>query len=86
MVVWKILSLTGLGFDLAGALCLARGLFISNKEALQLGVSRFAGESDHENLKLPAVRDRIQTRNWAVPGAALLVVGFLLQILSVLKQ
>lgn len=86
MVGWKLLSLSGLGFDLVGALCLAKGLFISNKEAIRLGVSRIAGESDDANLKLPAVRDRIMTRYWALGGAALLALGFSLQILSVLNQ
>lgn len=84
MVGWKLLSLSGLGFDLVGALCLAKGL--SNKEAIRLGVSRIAGESDDANLKLPAVRDRIMTRYWALGGAALLALGLSLQILSVLNQ
>jgi hypothetical protein len=82
----KTLSVIGLLTDLIGVLCLARGLFVTRQTALELGQSRLSGNTDEEKLRLPAVQDRIKTRNWAVPGAVLLVVGFTLQILAVLLQ
>ena len=83
---WKALSIIGLLFDLLGAFCLGKGLFIRTKTALQLGQAYYSGDSDEENLKLPPVQDRLRTRNWAVVGAVLLAFGFSLQIFSVLTQ
>ena len=48
-------NVIGLAFDLFGAVFLAWDLMISNKEAIELGVSRWAGDNDNENIKLPAV-------------------------------
>lgn len=75
-------SVIGLIFDLIGASVLAWGLIISKKEAIKLGTSRYGGKSDEENLKIPAVKDRIiQSRNAKI-GLAFLVIGFLLQIVG----
>ena len=76
------LNVVGLSLDLAGAVVLASGLFVTKRAALNLGLGRWASESPDENLKLPQVRDRLrQSRNaWA--GVVLLVVGFLMQIVA----
>lgn len=74
------LGIAGVVLSLLGSLAIARGLFISKKDAIALSVSRFAGDTDEENLKLPATRDRLSQRNWAALGAALLLIGSALQI------
>jgi hypothetical protein len=75
-------NVVGLFFDLVGATVLAWGLLITKKDALKLGVPRYAGDTDEENLKLPAVQDRIKQSLIAKIGLALLVIGFLLQIVG----
>ncbi len=75
------LNITGLTLSFLGSLAFAKGLFISQKEALRLGVSRLCGDTDEENLKLPQVEDRLTQRKWGVVGAILIVVGFILQLL-----
>jgi len=71
-----------LGFDIAGAITLALGLIVSKKRAVELGVSRWSGESEADQLQLPQVKDRLsQSRNVMV-GLALLVLGFLLQLVG----
>ena len=75
-------NVIGLSFDLFGAVFLAWGLIISNKEAIELGLSRFTGDTNKENIKLPAVQDRIKQSKNAKIGLSLLVIGFLLQIVG----
>ncbi len=75
-------NVVGLLFDLVGATFLAWGLIITKKDAIKLGVTRLAGDTDEENLKLPSVQDRIKQSSNAKIGLALLVIGFLLQIVG----
>jgi hypothetical protein len=72
----------GLLADIAGAFILARGLFISHEEAVELSVTRFAGDSLAENLMLPAVQDRLRQSDRAKIGVAFLALGFLLQAIG----
>lgn len=74
-------NLVGLILNVLGSLSLARGLFISKKEALELGISRWAGETDEENLKLPQVRDRLKQKKWGKIGAILLSIGLVFQLI-----
>lgn len=76
---WVWLTVAGLAADIIGAYILAAGLFISKKEAVELSVTRFAGETLEENLELPAVKDRLRQSDWAKIGVAFLAFGFLLQ-------
>ncbi len=73
----------GIIFNAGGGLAMARGLFISKKAALHLGVSRWSG-TEEENLNLPAVRDRLTQRWWGLFGAVLVVVGSAFQIWAVI--
>jgi hypothetical protein len=76
------LTTAGLFLDIVGATVLSAGLIISKAEALKLGVPPLASEDESENLQLPQVRDRlVQSRN-AKWGLALLVLGFLLQLIG----
>ena len=76
------LNVIGLAFDLSGAVFLARGLIISNKKAIGLGLSRWAADDDSKNINLPAVQDRIKQSKNVKIGLFLLVFGFLLQIIG----
>jgi len=78
----KLINFIGLLFTFLCSLSLARGLFISRKEAIELGVPRWAGESNEENLKLPQVQDRLRQKQWGIIGAILLFIGFAFQIIG----
>lgn len=76
------LAVIGITLTFLGALSIARGLFISKKEALKLGLSRWASNSDEENYKLPAVKDRLEQRKYGIIGAILLSTGFIFQLVG----
>ena len=80
------LTIAGLIFDLLGAFVLSVGLMISKKTAIKLGVTRWAGTTDEENLKLTAVKDRLKQSRNAIIGIILLSIGFILQIVASLIQ
>jgi hypothetical protein len=75
-------NVIGLGCDLVGAAVLAWGLFIGEDEALELGEARWSGDTREENLRLPAVRDRLRQSHRAKLGLLILAVGFVLQIVA----
>jgi hypothetical protein len=64
------------GFIIAliGAIILAWGLIISRKQALKVGISRFAEDSEKENVCLPHVRDEIRESRFALVGLILLIM------------
>lgn len=76
------LDLLGLIITLIGAIVLAFSLIISQKQALKIGISRIAEESDEKNICLPHVRDELRESRFALIGVILLSIGFLLQIIG----
>lgn len=71
----------GLVLNLVGSLLLIGGnLFMTEKRAEELGVSRYGGTFE-ENLKLPAVKALLSQRNWSIAGLIFLFVGFILQLI-----
>lgn len=78
------LDLLGLVVALLGAVILSCGLILSRKRALKIGVSRIAEDGDDKNLCLPHVRDEMRESKFALIGAVLLTIGFLLQIVAAL--
>jgi hypothetical protein len=76
----KWLDILGLVTAMTGAIVLACGLAVSRKEALRIGVSRMAEETDEMNINLPHVRHTLRQSRFALIGLILLSVGFLLQI------
>lgn len=62
-----------------GTIIIAKGLLISDKEALELGVSRWGG-TEEQNMELPAVKDRIKQRKHAKIGLAFLGAGLVLEL------
>ena len=78
-----ILHILTAGSSLLGGLAFAQGFFISKKKALELGVSRCSGSTDEENLKLPAVKDRIEQRKYGVIGAIFIFLAFVCQVIEI---
>jgi hypothetical protein len=77
-VAW--VNVAGLFCDIVGAAFLSYGLFITKRRAIALGVSRLSGDTDDENLRLPAVADRLRQSHNAMIGLPFLIVGFALQL------
>jgi hypothetical protein len=75
-------NIAGLICDIVGASWLAWGLFLSRDKAIELGVSRFAGDTTEEQLQLPAVKDRLRQSRNAQIGMLFLITGFVLQIIA----
>ena len=72
----------GLIISFIGAIYLSLGLFVSKKKALELSVSRWSGDTDEENLKLPQVQNILKQSRNAQIGIVLITVGFFFQILG----
>ncbi len=70
----------GLVADIIGVTLLSWGLFASKETAIILGATRWAGDTDDENLTLPAVVDRLRQSRFAKFGLPILVAGFGCQI------
>ena len=76
------LNIIGLGLDIVGAIILSYGLIMCKKTAIELGVSKWGGNTDEENLKQPKVKDILKQSRNAVIGLVILVLGFVLQIIA----
>ena len=76
----KWLDILGLVIAMTGAIVLACGLIVSRSEAVRIGVSRMAEESDEVNINLPHVCHQLRQSRFALIGLVLLILGFLLQI------
>ncbi len=82
----KWLDILGLIIALTGAIVLAYGLIVSGKQAVKIGVSRIAEDSDEINLSLPHVCHQLRQSRFALIGLVLLILGFLLQIAASLLR
>lgn len=76
------LNIIGLGLDIVGVIFLSYSLIINKKNAIELGVSRWSGNTDEKKLKLPKVKDRLKQSKNAFIGLVFLVSGFILQIIA----
>lgn len=77
----ELLNLTPSILNFIGTIIIAWGLLISKERALELGVARWCGETDEENIKLPAVNDRLKQRKYALIGLGFLLAGLLFEFL-----
>jgi hypothetical protein len=59
------------------------GVWVTEDQAIERGVSRFSGGTREEQLKLPAVQNLLTQSNYAVLGFVLIGIGTLLQIAGV---
>ena len=81
----RVVSTIGLLFDIAGAWVLAWSLFVSKKEAIQLGGTPWmpSGDSDDDEFfKVPLISHFLVQSKRAKIGLGFLVLGFILQILG----
>ena len=76
------LNLLGLFIGFIGSVIITLDLFISKKQAIELGVSRWAGDTEEGNLRLPQVQQLLKQSRHAKLGFGLITLGFLLQILG----
>lgn len=81
----KWLTIAGLLLTLVGAGFGVRGVYLSEDQAIQVGVMRFNGNNRQEDLELPAVRNLIKQSRYAMTGFALIFVGTGLQIAAAAK-
>jgi hypothetical protein len=75
-------NISGLILDIIGAMILAHGLIIDQKFAIDLGTSKWSGETTEENLKLPQVKDRLKQSKNTVIGLIFFIIGFIFQIIA----
>ena len=76
-----LLSIISLIAIAVGTGFLAKATIVSNKDAIELGVSRVAGDTDEENLKLPAVQFFLKQSRRARIGLTIVLFGFFFQII-----
>jgi len=81
-----LLSVIGFIFVGIGTYFLARNFIITKERAIELGVSRVASDDPKENLKLPAVKDRLNQRRDAVIGLILIGIGISLGIIGLFVE
>lgn len=78
-----ILTAIGLLFTLVGAFVAARAVILRREDAVAIGVSRTAYETDEENLQLPAVQNLLKSSRRAMVGLMLVVLGTALQLVPI---
>jgi hypothetical protein len=76
----KWLTVLGLVVTLIGAGFGTYGVWVSEDEAIERGVSRWSGGTREDQVKLPAVQNLISQSHFAMLGFVLIGVGTLLQI------
>jgi hypothetical protein len=82
MISPKWFNIAGLVLNILGTVVILAGIFVSKKGAVAIGVSRYEGGTLEENLKLPAVADRLRQSRLAKWGLGLIIVGFIVQLLA----
>ena len=77
--------LTGLGLaiTLAGAWITARAVILKETNAIKIGVARWAGETDEENLKMPIVQNLLASSRGARRGLLFIAFGTALQFVPI---
>lgn len=76
-------TLIGLLLTAFGAGRAAFSVVLSPDDAVTIGVSRFAGETREENLKLPSVQNLLKASRGAQQGFWLIVAGTAFQIVPI---
>jgi hypothetical protein len=76
------LNISGLILTIIGTIFLSFGLIINKKTALHLGMAKWGGTKEEDNLKLPQVQNLIKQSRNTVIGLSLLFIGFILQTIA----
>lgn len=82
-VTSDILTGVGLGITLMGAWITARAVILKEADAIHIGVPRWAGSTDEENLKMPMVQNLLASSRGARHGLLVIVLGTALQIVPI---
>ena len=78
------LLLLGLLVSFCGSVIITLDLFKSKKHAIEIGLSRWSGDTDEEKLRLPPVQQLLEQSRHAKCGFVLITIGFFLQIIGTL--
>lgn len=80
----KLLITSGLILNIAGAGLLARDLILTKLEAIEMAVFYQPGEAEHERRRLLEVNALLKKSRNAQIGLALMIVGFVGQLVGTL--
>jgi hypothetical protein len=80
------LTVLGLLLTLLGGAIGAWGVWLTPHEAVEIGVSRWNGDIEEQNLQLPGVQNLLRESRTAAIGFVTICVGTGLQILGTLKK
>lgn len=84
MTAATYLNIIGLGLGFIGAVYTASNPAITERAAIDIGTTRWAGSTDEENLKLPLVRELLDQSRRARAGLLFIAGGFALQAVALL--
>lgn len=82
-VTSDILTGFGLALTLVGAGITARAVILKEADAIRIGVPRFAGSTDEENLRMPMVQNLLASSRGARRGLLVIALGTALQIVPI---
>jgi hypothetical protein len=82
-VTSDILTGFGLAITLAGAWITARAVILKEANAIHIGLPRWAGETDEENLQMPLVQNLLASSRGARRGLLFIAGGTALQIVPI---
>ena len=82
-VTSDILTGLGLAITLVGAWITARAVILKQADAINIGVPRWAGDTDEENLKMPMVQNLLASSRGARRGLLFIAGGTALQIVPI---
>lgn len=82
-VTSDILTGLGLAITLVGAWITARAVILKEVDAINIGLPRWAGETDEENLQMPMVQNLIASSRGARRGLLFIASGTALQIVPI---
>ncbi len=79
---------TGLGLTmtLAGAWITARAVILKQADAIHIGVPRWAGDTDEENLQMPMVKNLLASSRGARRGLLFIAGGTALQLVPIIVR
>jgi len=78
--------LVGLLLTLVGAVVTAWAVILRPADAIRIGVPRWAGDNDEENLKLPLVQNLLASSRWAKRGLICISGGTVFQMVPILLR
>lgn len=80
------LTVFGLALTLFGAGLGTWAVWVSPDGAIEIGVTRFAGDTKQENLALPAVQNLLHQSHLAALGFIFIAAGTVVQIIAEMRR